>query len=217
MRRWFDRVLNALSICALVAIAYAMLRPGGMIREDLVAWVKSRQERAALRTRWVELVGAGTRLGRSGGRVVAVEFADYECPYCRRIAPAVDSLLEANDSISIVFVHLPLSIHPAARGAAKASICAEEQGHFEAMHRDLMTSDQWERDTNWVREATAAGVSNLDRFAHCLASPETEARVRHDAELGEAIGAVGTPTFATPVRKWSGAVLPAGFWLHDGH
>lgn len=215
VKAFFDRLLTVLSVLALLVMGYALLRPGGMVREGLRAWLGARRVATALRERWPELIAAGDRMGDSGGRVVAVEFADYQCPYCRKFAPVIDSILAGNDSISIVYVHLPLSIHPAAEGAARASVCASEQGRFREMHRELMGSNDWERDTNWTREAVRANVRDTALFARCLHSTETGVRLQHDRDLGAMIGAVGTPTFATPKSTWAGAVLPDHFWINQ--
>ena len=77
-------------------------------------------------------VGDSPQRGPSDAWVTVVEFADFECPFCRSAQPALTGIeaVYAGD-LRLVFKHFPLtSIHPHARAAAVAAECAGEQGKF---------------------------------------------------------------------------------------
>ncbi len=95
--------------------------------------------------------------------------------------------------ITVGYLHLPLDFHAAAEGAARSAICAENQGRFLQIHRRFFETSGWLADTNWVREAEAAGVADLEGFASCLQSDETDERLARDARIAESLGARGTP------------------------
>lgn len=74
---------------------------------------------------------SGPALGRVDAQVNIVEFVDFECPYCRTLAPAMKSVLErSKEQVRVIFKHFPLESHSKAYGAAKAGVCADQQGRF---------------------------------------------------------------------------------------
>jgi protein-disulfide isomerase len=171
--------------------------------EALRGW---RQD-AIAREEWASMLAQGARIDRHGvgARVVAAEFADYECPFCREVSTRLDSMLEAHDSIGMVFLQYPLERHPAARDAARASVCAQAAGRFPEFHRRLFTTELWRQDRNWSREAVAAGIRDTAEFMRCVESPGTAARVAADIELARRLELGGTPAFVTPSGVYEGS------------
>jgi protein-disulfide isomerase len=108
--------------------------------------------------------------------------------------------LAAHPDVGIVFRHLPLPWHVAAEPAARAAICAEQQGYFRAFHDFLFTTASWETDQDWVKVARTVSVPDLAGFSRCLLSPAAEERLRTDAELAGLLHITGTPTFVTERR-----------------
>jgi Thioredoxin len=54
----------------------------------------------------------GTSKGDDNAPVTIVEFSDFECPFCRKLAEIMDQVLVTQkDRVRIVFHHLPLSMH----------------------------------------------------------------------------------------------------------
>ena len=101
-----------------------------------------------------------------------------------------------------MFVQHPLdSIHPQARQAAEASLCAAKQGAeaFWAMHERLFeTAREWSGQADLIERfkgyAAELGL-DTDAFAACLESGETAAQVQAEYERGEAAGVRGVPSF----------------------
>jgi protein-disulfide isomerase len=181
----------------LVAIGWMLLRPGGLIGGSLRDWNARRQTVASLHDQWPKLAGGESRLDSGAAIVALVEFADYQCPYCRVQHAALSSLLRAKPRVGVVYRHFPLSSHLAARGAALAAICAEEQGRFRAMHARLLETNNWASDANWIREAEVVGIPDRIRFQSCLDSPRSRSRLEADVTLGRAMSVTGTPAFVT--------------------
>lgn len=213
MTRVLDRLLTAATVIALGVLLYAAFRPDGVIHRSYGAWIRRRQARQALHRLWPEILQIGGWIGPKSASVVRVEFGDYQCPFCRADQRMLDSLVRENDSLAIVFVNFPLRIHPAAELAAKASLCAQTQGRFDAMHRQLFETEQWQDDHDMMREAVAGGVPDTSAFRTCLTSPITLDRLSHAETIAKQIGVTGTPTFATPSRTWSGGDVPVDFLL----
>src|SRR5436309_2518913 len=67
--------------------------------------------------------------GAANAPIELIEFADFQCPYCRAVSPTVTKILDAyGDRIRFVYRNFPLDIHPDAKPAAEAAQCANEQG-----------------------------------------------------------------------------------------
>lgn len=163
-----------------------------------------REQKVLLNIVWPRLVGIGSRSDSFDEAPVFVAFSDYECDACRQAHLALDSLARGLP-LRVVYVHLPSgSIHRAAEGAARAAICAEEQGRFRQMHEWLMTTRGWQSDTNWIRAAREAGVANDTVFMRCLRDEATGSRITIARELAAIIRVRGTPTLASRSRVYQG-------------
>ena len=89
-------------------------------------------------TEWQDVLAAGIPLGGRGGEIVLVEFADFECPYCRLFDSVVRAFQSARPgALSRRLVHFPIRGHRFAIPAARAAECADDQDRLAAMHELL--------------------------------------------------------------------------------
>lgn len=146
---------------------------------------------------------------RGDGRVVLVEFADYECPFCARhtitTGPIIESSLVTTGQIQHVFFNFPLDSHPRAQKAGEAAECAAKQGRFWEMHRLLFENPDALDPAALVARAERL---ELDReaFGLCLESGDTADKVRGDLAEGRRLGVNSTPSFFIGVRRSDGAI-----------
>jgi protein-disulfide isomerase len=147
------------------------------------------------------------RRGPATARVTLVEYADFECPYCRAALPILGDLRRRlADQLCVVFRHFPLTArHPHAQHAAEAAEAAGAQGRFWAMHDRLFAQQQALAAAPVRRHAEALGL-DLARFDRELAAHAHGARVRVDVESGRASGVDGTPTFFLDGARYDGPV-----------
>jgi protein-disulfide isomerase len=128
--------------------------------------------------------------------VLVVEFADFQCPACRRFAlnhwPSVQARF--GDSVALVFRHWPQAYHPHAYGAAIAAVCAGQQGRFAHIHNLFYLEQEMIGRKSFLAFAAASGVQDLAAFAKCATGPEARAIVDADIGAARAIGGTGTPT-----------------------
>ncbi len=183
-----ERVLN---VALLAGIALVLLMPGGPAARFLTMasdGIRARSAKAEL----FDSLAARNRLPAGGNFVVA--FADYECPYCRRMEEVLDAV--ASD-LTIVTVHWPLvGIHPYAEAAARSSICSRELGRGAEMHDWLMTSESWMVETHdWEAIADRIGIPDPDAFMGCLTAAVTTAEIDWGRSIAERLGLSGTPAF----------------------
>ena len=134
--------------------------------------------------------------GNPKAPVMIVEFADFQCPYCRAAESTLDNVFaKYKGQVAISYRDFPLSsIHPYAQEAAEAARCAEEQGKFWQYH-DLLFANQDKLDHSGLLQE--AHSLNLDekQFGACLATQKYKAQIDADELAGRNAGVNGTPGF----------------------
>jgi protein-disulfide isomerase len=127
-----------------------------------------------------------------------VEFADYQCPFCRQFHTAVYERLKKDyiDSGKLRFISrdLPLEIHTNALGAANAGRCAAEQNQFWPMRETLIGHADKLEPKAIETYAQTIGL-NVDQFRSCIASGKYLPSIRADIAEANSLGITGTPTF----------------------
>lgn len=80
--------------------------------------------------------------GNPSAPITIMEYSDFQCPYCARIAPVLNQLLEKYpDDVRLVFRHFPLPGHPLSLISAQAAEAAGKQGMF-FEYVDLLFANQ---------------------------------------------------------------------------
>ncbi|HKQ69124.1 MAG TPA: thioredoxin domain-containing protein [Polyangiaceae bacterium] len=127
------------------------------------------------------------------GKINVVEFADFQCPYCRQLHPLMVPLLdEYADRVHFVRLNMPLASHEHAHGAALAYCCADEQGKAAPMADALFQAPDLS-PAGCERAAAAIGLS-MPAYRECVANPKTEARVAAEMQRVKDAGLAGLPT-----------------------
>jgi protein-disulfide isomerase len=140
--------------------------------------------------------------GNPGGKLVIVEFSDFQCPYCKQATKPIEALLNKYpQDVVIYYKHLPITqIHPMAYKMAMASECARAQKAeaFWSFH-DRFFSDPPIRDAAQLRDQVdqLAQQKGLDtkRFLICYDNGEQAPRLEKDLADARKIGVTSTPTF----------------------
>ncbi|HEY4177916.1 MAG TPA: vitamin K epoxide reductase family protein [Kofleriaceae bacterium] len=140
------------------------------------------------------------------GKVNIIEFVDFECPYCRRLAPILEkAIAEANVPVNVVRKMVPLKMHPHAMTAALAWCCADAQGKGDEMAAALFATDPDElTPENCERVATSVGC-DLEVYRTSLADPATAKRVETDLAEASAAGVHALPTIFIGDQHLTGA------------
>ncbi len=137
--------------------------------------------------------------------IVLVEYTDFQCPFCGRVQPALESLRERyGDSIRMVFKHLPLAMHQQAQFAAEASLCAGDQDGFWPMHDWLFINHTTISRETVLAQATEQGL-DIDALNVCLDEGTHTADVAADLKEAGSFGITGTPGFTVNGRILTGA------------
>ena len=138
----------------------------------------------------------GRLRGDPNAVVTIVEFADFQCPYCKQTEAALNELLRKySGQVKLAFRDFPLgSIHPYAEKAAEATRCAGKQGKFWEFH-DALFANQVKLDEPGLNAIAQTLALDENSFQSCLASGEYKAQVSRDQEDGRKAGISSTPGF----------------------
>jgi protein-disulfide isomerase len=149
----------------------------------------------------------GPQRGPSTAPVTIVEFSDFQCPYCGRLAPVLKQLLDAYPTqVRLVFRNLPLrSIHPRAGKAAEAGACANVQGKFWEMHDAIYAQQSRLGDKALKENAVRIGL-DAKQFDECLDSGAGQPAVTADEEAADKLALAGTPSSFVNGRFVDGAM-----------
>lgn len=153
----------------------------------------------------VDVTKDGVKGNKNDALVTLVEFSEFQCPFCSKINPTMDKIMQVyGDNVRVVFKHSPLSFHKDAFLASEASLCANAQGKFWEYHDKLFANQRKLKPENLQQYAGDLGL-NLDAFKRCLSSHQFKAQVAADQELATKVTARGTPNIFINGQKLTGA------------
>ncbi|MCL2260998.1 MAG: thioredoxin domain-containing protein [Fibromonadales bacterium] len=135
-------------------------------------------------------------IGNPNAKLVIVEFTEFQCPYCARIAPALDSIVRAHpDKIRLIYKHFPLNFHKEAPAAGAAAIAAGKQNKFWEYRWALAPHFSSLNDSTFIAVAGQVGL-NVEQFKKDMVlDGEKQAIIDRDMKLGMEVGVQGTPNF----------------------
>lgn len=143
-------------------------------------------------------------LANVDGDVTIVEFFDYNCPYCRRVKPTVEGLIEADPGIRIVYREWPI-LGEGSVFAARAALASREQGLYEEFHWALMGMEGRAEARSVLMIAQEVGL-DIQQLRFDMGAPEVEEHIETSMRLAELLGVTGTPAFIIGNSLIPGAV-----------
>jgi protein-disulfide isomerase len=158
-------------------------------------------------------------LGSESAQLWVLVVSDFQCPYCRQWHKETwDALRKeyvATGKVRVAYVNFPLSMHPNARPAAIAAMCAGAQGKFwQAADLIFNRQDRWKglKDSRPFFDALVR-ETGVDPAKHraCADSPAVGSLIDADyTRMGRA-GTGSTPTFFIGRSRLEGAEPIARF------
>jgi protein-disulfide isomerase len=134
--------------------------------------------------------------GGADADVTIVEFLDYNCPFCKKTAPELQKLLQADRRVRILYKEWPI-FGAVSQYAARSALAANWQGKFLAAH-DALISASGELDeisqVDTLLKGAGVDLKRLgdDRTRH---GAEIDAALERNAADAKALGLRGTPGF----------------------
>ncbi len=132
-------------------------------------------------------------LGNPDGDVTVVEFFDYNCPYCRRVKPHIEALLDEDPNVKLVYREWPI-LGDGSVFAARAALAAREQGKYEEFHWALMGMQGRAEEASVIQVAQEIGL-DIAQLRRDMQAPEIDAHIAASMEMSRLLGFNGTPSF----------------------
>ena len=144
--------------------------------------------------------------GNPRGNVTIVEFFDYQCPYCKRVLPSVQTLLKTDGNIRYVFKEFPI-LGPQSVVAARAALAAWklDRDRYVPFHTALLQSKGRLSERKILDVAAEIGL-DVERLRAAMADPGIDKILARNAELARALDINGTPAFVIGENVVPGAV-----------
>lgn len=154
-------------------------------------------------------LGKGPTLGSVSAPVTIVEFADFQCSFCRKFwsdtLPKLKESYVKQGRVRIIYRHFAI-LGKFSEQAGMAADCAGEQGKFWEYHDQLFANQGGLAFTQSKLEhyARALGIKAAN-FNRCLTSEKYRKKVEGETAVAASLGARGTPTFFVNERLMVGA------------
>jgi len=148
-------------------------------------------------------------LGNPDGKTIIIEFSDYNCPYCKRMAPMVKQAIKANPDLKVVLREFPI-LGPSSKYASTAALAAKMQGKYETAHFALISTKGRLTETRVNKLLAAAGL-DMAKLKEDMKSPAVKTVIDRNIEIGQMLGINGTPAFIAAQKLFPGALTPQQF------
>ena len=132
-------------------------------------------------------------VGAADADVTIVEYFDYNCPYCKKMAPVFEELLTEDHHIRILYKDWPI-LGDISVYAAKAALATQWQHKYRVAHDTLMNGPHLTTTAQVDAALSRVGV-NLDTLSKDRAkhSAEIDALIERNDEEAHALNLRGTP------------------------
>lgn len=143
-------------------------------------------------------------VGNAKGDVTIVEFFDYQCVHCKKMAPVLKGLLDKKSNLRVVYKDFPI-FGKSSQFAAEAALAAKMQGKYHALHEALLNKSQRLSPSVVLKAADEVGI-NTAKLKKDMKSEEVQKELLANRQLAEKLRLMGTPAFviaSTPEGKYS--------------
>ncbi len=190
--------------------AYLLSKPE-IIREAIVALQKQDAEvaaatsKATLNAMRKDLLNAplSPSQGNPKADVTIVEFFDFKCGYCKRVAPVLHEILKTDPNVRVVFKQLPV-LGPDSIFAAQVALAVAKQGKYDAFHDALMSAEALDETTVFAL-VEKQGIDTA-KLRQDMLSPDIKAELEANLAMSAPLGITGTPGFVIGDTIAPGAV-----------
>lgn len=147
-------------------------------------------------------------LGNPEGDVTVVEFFDYRCPYCKRVSDSLQTLVQGDPKVRVVFKDFPI-LGPESLVAAKIALAAQRQGKYQEVHEALM-AHKGSFDKDALIEVAANAGADGTRLSADMEDPAILGQLQANDALAAKLGITGTPGFL-----FGNTLVPGAISLDD--
>jgi protein-disulfide isomerase len=168
-----------------IALGLCIAAPSGVAKD--IGPVSKSAEIAILRNPGTPPAGA------KDADVILVEFFDYNCPFCKKLSPALQALLQADPKVALIYKDWPI-LSDVSSYAARSALAAGWQGKYLVAHDVLMSATHLASNEQVDRLLGNAGIDmpKLKQASEAHGGEISALLLRNDTEV-RALGIRGTP------------------------
>ena len=149
--------------------------------------------------------------GNANGDITIVEYFDYNCPYCRKIAPELRQVVQDDGKVRLVLKDWPI-LGPVSVVAARMALASKYQDKYVQAHEALIGVASKLTEPR-IRELLAGAGIDVDRVDRDLATnaKAIDAILARNNDQATAFGFRGTPSFIVGKFRVPGVLTMAQF------
>ncbi|MBR1145557.1 DsbA family protein [Bradyrhizobium sp. AUGA SZCCT0431] len=149
--------------------------------------------------------------GNPDGDINIVEWFDYNCPYCRKIAPEIAQVVQDDGKVRLVLKDWPI-LGEVSKITARMALAAKYQDKFMQAHEAMIGVSSRLTEAR-ARELIAEKGVDMDRLNRDLATnaKAIDAILARNHAQAEAFGFRGTPSFIVGKFRVPGILTMAEF------
>jgi protein-disulfide isomerase len=149
--------------------------------------------------------------GNPDGDITIVEYFDYNCPYCRKIAPEIRQVVQDDGKVRLVLKDWPI-LGEVSVIASRMALACKYQDKFIQAHDALIGINSKLTEPR-IRELLAGAGIDVDRAARDLATnaKAIDAILARNGDQAVAFGFKGTPSFIVGKFRVPGTLTMAQF------
>ena len=150
-------------------------------------------------------------LGNADGDISIVEYFDYNCPYCRRVAPEIRQVVQDDGKVRLVLKDWPI-LGEVSKVAARMALAAKYQNKFVEAHEALIGVSSRLTEPR-IRELLAGAGVDMGRLNGDLTAKakEIDAILARNNAQALAFEFRGTPSFIVGKFRVPGVLTMAQF------
>ncbi len=146
--------------------------------------------------------GLSLERGNPEGDVLVVEFADYNCGWCKRAHNGVLEAVATDGNVRFLYQEFPV-LGEISRFASQAALASGNQDAYGDFNNRLMNRPGRLTESAVLSLAEDMGL-DAGRLAADMESPEIEAVLEKSKRIALALGIKGTPAFLIGDRLYRG-------------
>src|ERR1700675_426674 len=149
--------------------------------------------------------------GNAEGDITIVEYFDYQCPYCRKLEPELQQVVQDDGKVRLVLKDWPI-LGPVSVVAARMALASKFQDKYVKAHEALIGVSSKLTEPR-IRELLAGAGIDVDRATRDLATnaKAIDAIIARNNDQATAFGFKGTPSFIVGKFRVPGILTMAQF------
>ena len=140
-------------------------------------------------------------IGKLDAPVSVVAFLDFQCPYCAKVYPVLEQLLEKYPKdVKLVIKHYPLRMHRFAENASLAALAVSKQQKYQQITKIFFDNYKTLNDDTIKKYVEEAGL-DMKAFNTAYSDPSLKNIIRQDTNLGAKSKVRGVPALFINGRR----------------